>query len=81
MPLASRAKDLQDGSQRSESCTGSDGSRVNDAPTQPDTATTYPIGCKLPTITIDYERINTYLTEIIAPDEIVDALDKITCLA
>jgi len=85
MPLASRAKGPQGSSQRSESCTGSDCSRVDDAmpdaSTQPDTATTTPIECKLPTITMDYERIDTYLTEIGAPDEIVDALDRITCLA
>ena len=85
MPLTSGAKGPQGGSQRSESCTGSDGSRVDDAmpdtPTQPDTATTTPIECKLPTITMDYERIDTYLTEIGALDEIVDALDRITCLA
>jgi hypothetical protein len=35
----------------------------------------------LPTILTDYERINTYLTEIGALDDIVDVLDKITCLA
>jgi hypothetical protein len=52
-----------------------------DAPTQPDTEATTPIESKLPTILSDYERIDTYLTEIGAPDEIVDALDRITCLA
>ena len=85
MPLASKAKGLLGGSQRSESCTSSDCSRVDDAmldtPTQPDTATTTPIKSTLPTIIMDYERINTYLTEIGAPDEILDALDRITCLA
>jgi hypothetical protein len=52
-----------------------------DAPTQPDTTSTTLIESKLPIILSDYERIDTYLTEIRAPDEIVDALDRITCLA
>ena len=52
-----------------------------DASTQPDTAATTPIECKLPTILMDYEQIDAYLTEIGAPDEIVAALDRITCLA
>jgi hypothetical protein len=30
---------------------------------------------------MDYEQIDTYLTEIEAADEIVDALERITCLA
>ena len=30
---------------------------------------------------MDYERIDTYLTEIGASDEILDTLDRITCLA
>jgi hypothetical protein len=30
---------------------------------------------------MDYEQIDAYLTEIGAPDEIVEALDRITCLA
>jgi len=77
--MASRAKGPLGSSRRSKSCTGSDCSRVDDA--MPDTASTTLIKCKLPTITIDYERINTYLTEIRALDEIVDALDRIICLA
>jgi hypothetical protein len=85
MPLASRAKGPLGSSQRSESCASSDCSRVDDAmpdaPTQPDTASTTPIESKLPTILTDYERIDTYLTKIRALDEIVDALDRITCLA
>ncbi len=85
MPMASGAKGPLGSSRRSESCTGSDCSRVDDAmpdaPTQLDTTTTTLIECKLPKITIDYERINTYLTEIGASDEIVDALNRITCLA
>jgi len=68
MLLASGAKGLQGSNQGSESCTGSDCSRVDDSlpdtPTQQDTAATAPIGRKLPTITMDYERIDTYLTEI-----------------
>jgi hypothetical protein len=52
-----------------------------DAPTQLDTASTTLIESKLPTILSDYEGIDTYLTEIRALDEIVDALDRITCLA
>lgn len=52
-----------------------------DAPTQPDTATTTFIKCKLPAIIIDYKQIDTHLTEIKALDEIVDVLDKITYLA
>ena len=82
MPLASKAKGPLGSSQRSGSCASS---RVDDAmpdaPTQPDTASTTPIESKLSTILLDYERIDTYLTEIGAPDEIVDALDRITCLA
>jgi hypothetical protein len=52
-----------------------------DAPTQLDTVATTLIKSKLPIILADYKRINTYLTEIRALDEIVDALDRITCLA
>lgn len=85
MPLASRANRPQGGNQRSESCTSSDCSRVDDAmpdaPTLPDTATTTLSKCKLLTITMDYERIDTYLTKIGALDEIADALDRIACLA
>jgi hypothetical protein len=85
MPLAFGAKGPQGSSQSSKNCAGSDCSRVDDAmpdaPTQSDTASTTPIKCKLPIITMDYERIDTYLTEIGALDEIVDALDRMTCLA
>jgi hypothetical protein len=86
MPVASEANRPPGGSQRSEGCTGSDGSRdINnamlDAPTQPNTETTTPLECQLPSILIDYERINTYLTENGAPEDVVDALDRITCLA
>jgi len=52
-----------------------------DAPTQLDTATTILAECTLPIIIIDYKRINAYLTEIGALDEIVEALDRIACLA
>jgi hypothetical protein len=54
---------------------------MTDATTQPDTATTTPIECTPPTIIADYEQIDAYLTEIEAPDEIGEALDRITCLA
>jgi len=54
---------------------------MTDAPTQPDTATTALAECTLPTILIDYERIDAYLTEIGAADEIVEAIDRIACLA
>jgi len=86
MPLASKASGSLGSSQRSAG--GSDCDRDDampdappDAPTQPDTATTTPAECTLPTIIIDYERIDAYLTEIGAPDEIVEALDRIACLA
>ena len=83
--MAFGAKGPLGSSQRSESCAGSNCSRVDDAmpdaSTQPDTAATTPIECKLPTILMDYEQIDAYLTEIGAPDEIVAALDRITCLA
>jgi len=52
-----------------------------DAPTQLDTATTILAECTLPTIIINYKQIDAYLTEIGAPDEIVEALDRIACLA
>ena len=85
MPLASKAKGPLGSSQRSESCASSDCSCVNnampDAPTQLDTASTTLIKSKLSTILSDYKQINTYLTEIRALDKIVDALDRITCLA
>jgi hypothetical protein len=79
MPLASRAKGPPGSSQRSESCAGSDCSRVDDAmpdaPTQLDTASTTPIESKLPTILTDYEQIDTYLAEIGAPDDIRDVFN------
>ena len=52
-----------------------------DATARPDTATTTPIECTLPTIIADYEQIDAYLTETGAPDEIGEALGRITCLA
>jgi len=52
-----------------------------DALTQLDTATTTLVECILPTILIDYEQIDAYLTEIGALNEIVEALDRIACLA
>jgi hypothetical protein len=52
-----------------------------DAPTQLDTEATTLIKSKLLTILLDYKQINTYLTKIGALNKIVDALDKITCLA
>ena len=68
MPLASEASGSPDNSQRSA---GSDGSSecdrddaMSDAPTQQDTATTTPAECTLPTIIMDYEKIDAYLTEI-----------------
>ena len=85
MPLASEASGSLGNSQRSA---GSAGSRdrdcddaMSDAPTQPDTATTTPAECTLPSILIDYELIDAYLSEIGAPDAIAAALDRIACLA
>jgi hypothetical protein len=83
MPVASKASGLQGNSQRSAGCDRDrdcDDART-DATIQPDTATTTPIECTLPTIIADYEQIDAYLTEIGAPDEIGEALDRITCLA
>jgi hypothetical protein len=54
---------------------------TTDTTTPPDTATTTPIECTLPTIIADYEQTDAYLTEIGAPDEIGEALDRIICLA
>jgi hypothetical protein len=52
-----------------------------DAPTQPNTATTTLTEYILPSIFIDYKHIDTYLTEIGALDKIVEALDRVACLA
>ena len=85
MPLASEASGSLGNSQRSVgSAGGSDrdcDDAMSDAPTQPDTATTTPAECTLPTILMDYEQIDAYLTEIGAPDAIGEALDRISCLA
>jgi len=85
MPLASEASGSVGNSQRSAgSASGSNcdcDDAMPDAPTQPDTATTTPAECTLPTILIDYEQIDAYLTEIGASNEIVEALDRIACLA
>jgi hypothetical protein len=85
MPLASEASGALGNSRRSvSSAGGSDRDRddaMSDAPTQLDTATTTPAECTLPIILMNYERIDAYLTEIGAPDEIGEALDRITSLA
>jgi len=85
MPLAFKASSLAGNSQRSTSSASSSNCDCNDAmpdaPTQLDTATTTLAECTLPIILIDYKQIDAYLIEIGASDEIVEALDRIACLA
>ena len=85
MPLASEASGSPGNSQRGAS---SDSSSIRDrdnamldAPSQPGIATTTLAECTLLTIIMDYEKIDAYLTEIGAPDEIAYALDWIAYLA
>ena len=80
MPLDSEASGSPGNSQRSAGSNGSSerdrDDAMSDAPSQQDTATTTPAECTLPTIIMDYEKIDAYLTEIGGPDEITEALDR-----
>lgn len=69
MPPASKVRGSLGNRQRSVGSDRDYDDAMSDAPTQPDTATATPTECTLPTILMDYERIDAYLTETGAPDE------------